>query len=827
MRHGHYLRIAAGVMMAWTCCAATRVDILVDFEAGSSGDTFTAEMLNSCTYGTGLASWTKPNTFGVDFISSTSAEYDAPWPVVVNSTSRWDYGHTRGLRIDCDIDEHYFAADFTANRTNVSFGFYFMHELRGETFQQIDLLQVVGASGDFFVPMIRDNPPASGGQYMAAHSGAGIGAVHIETTTNVWYWVTGRKVRNGTCSLAVFNATTLEQVGSTSTIAHGDQNSSEFFFGRTDGHGDGPSRHIHWDDLVIDWTTASFPLMPSNNVYYVRLDGSDSNNGHTNTAGGAFQTIIKAAATAGPGDVVRMQAGAYAHRVTNTVDGLSGARIAFVADGGVTNRGWFINGADNIDIVGNVVSQEAEVGTLGYDGYRITQASNVRLLGGSNSTGRIQFTDSENIEFDRGTNVIVRGLTMIYPDYDVEPDMDLANIASTFAQHSTRIYIEYNQLSLSGDYVLPAGAEWYVRNNRIGPDNGSAVPHIDGIQPNNATSNSVFEMTLSYENQSSHNHLFLNQLEASDGWIIRGSLTVRSKGYLDFSQADKHHLYHNTFVSNFAYYSSSVQVFENVGSGTSIDNLSRNNIWYRSVNPSSTTLYQSSLAIDDDFEVFIGIGDQGQANDLTTDPLFISMGGDDYRLGPSSTSIDSAGAITLANGASGGSSTSLTMDHPAFMPGDWISVGGTVVKISSANFLTTNYTLATAISWSDNAEIRWVTPQGVTINDRGALETGADASTRAATLTVSGNTNTVAVGFPWRLIEVYEDGIPQADIVAPDTASYTKQFGGAVIMIVRPFFVSQPNESLGVLATGVLATGNTTVTVSGPGKSFAKPVYGN
>jgi hypothetical protein len=74
--------------------------------------------------------------------------------------------------------------------------------------------------------------------------------------------------------------------------------------------------------------------------YYVRTDGSDSNTGMSDTAGGAWRTIQHAANNAVAGDMVYIRTGAYPESVTTTNAGSSGAHIVFEGQSGVTLGGF-------------------------------------------------------------------------------------------------------------------------------------------------------------------------------------------------------------------------------------------------------------------------------------------------------------------------------------------------------------------------------------------------------------------------------------------------------------------------------------------------------
>jgi Big-like domain-containing protein len=94
-------------------------------------------------------------------------------------------------------------------------------------------------------------------------------------------------------------------------------------------------------------------------TYFVRPDGSDSNNGLTNDAAGAFRTIQNAANVAIAGDVVEVQEGVYYEAVTVNSPATPTARITFKGVGKVTLDGQNVqsiaiftgNPASNVDFV--------------------------------------------------------------------------------------------------------------------------------------------------------------------------------------------------------------------------------------------------------------------------------------------------------------------------------------------------------------------------------------------------------------------------------------------------------------------------------------------
>ena len=89
------------------------------------------------------------------------------------------------------------------------------------------------------------------------------------------------------------------------------------------------------------------PSVVSATTYYVRTDGSNSNTGLANTAGGAWLTIDYAADNVAAGDTIRVQAGTYAESVSPGKGGTLASPITFVADGAVTFCTLVLGDGDN------------------------------------------------------------------------------------------------------------------------------------------------------------------------------------------------------------------------------------------------------------------------------------------------------------------------------------------------------------------------------------------------------------------------------------------------------------------------------------------------
>ena len=80
----------------------------------------------------------------------------------------------------------------------------------------------------------------------------------ITASVNTWYWLTCLFVKNGTCKMRLYSTAGV-QVGSEVTCTGNNEN---FYYHEILGVTSSSTGVRYWDDLVIDKTTAVFPLGP-------------------------------------------------------------------------------------------------------------------------------------------------------------------------------------------------------------------------------------------------------------------------------------------------------------------------------------------------------------------------------------------------------------------------------------------------------------------------------------------------------------------------------------------------------------------------------------
>jgi hypothetical protein len=198
-------------------------------------------------------------------------------------------------------------------------------------------------------------------------------------------------------------------------------------------------------------------------TYYVRTDGSDSNTGLTNTAGGAWLTLQTAADTMTAGDTVRVQPGTYPETVTPANAGSASDPITYLAEGLVV-----IDGANTrckaFDIAGT--------GYLVVDGFEITDQPD---CGG----------DDAAVHINNANNVTIRN-NIIH---------DTGRDAIFFKGTSANGFVENNLIyNIDDDGSEPAGGGNHIFRNNTFAGTISGWTLEDGLA-SNLFENNIFWVT--------------------------------------------------------------------------------------------------------------------------------------------------------------------------------------------------------------------------------------------------------------------------------------------------------------------------------------------
>jgi hypothetical protein len=480
------------------------------------------------------------------------------------------------------------------------------------------------------------------------------------------------------------------------------------------------------DDIVIT-------VKPPSITYYVDNTNPSANDNNPGTDPALpWRSIGKAARTLLAGQtVIVMASGSYDERVTPANSGMAGNVIAYKAGAGARPRvrGFTLTGKNYTTI----------------DGFEITNTGfsadpNPAVFISSTNTGvqvlnnYIHHTASWAVRFGSSSFIRISGNSISYVAYPVQ---NIAAVEAMWGEPSSDVLVENNSISYAGDYFGTYGTRFVFRNNTLGPADPTNPAHIDVVQPQAPTTNSLIEGNLSIDNASSDNHFFWNEATGSNRWIVRHNSTLRSSGIVSLISTTNNYLYNNTFYRNNDYYHTNTQVgLQN----NSINNVARNNIWYRSVTPWGSPYHvDAGSAIDKDYDLWFDSGSPQEPHGVYGDPKFVNADAGDFHLQAGSPAIGTGGSLTKVRANDTGSGTSLlVIDAGFFQDGwagvspDWIAIGSTsnVVQIRSidtnTNTNTNTITLAAPIARKPGDPV-WLykNSSGMRVLDGAAPDIGA------------------------------------------------------------------------------------------------------
>lgn len=236
--------------------ASYLVDTFVDFEAGTIGVVPSITVMNNSTNGT--KNWTSSVPSPADnatIVSDTSA---LRGPVTIGSTVFNGTGGTKGISFSTTTQEK-FVYTFPEGVTSVSLGTYFINTVDG-SYTEWDWIIIYGWNGNFLSPNEYDGAIGST-KTIRAHGSAGKGD-DISISHNTVYWVTIKWVANDGGYLQVFDPTNWSKVGESYIGGIGDTTANVLQFGVIDGHSKYQVGSVTYDNILIDWTEAKFPLLP-------------------------------------------------------------------------------------------------------------------------------------------------------------------------------------------------------------------------------------------------------------------------------------------------------------------------------------------------------------------------------------------------------------------------------------------------------------------------------------------------------------------------------------------------------------------------------------
>jgi hypothetical protein len=159
---------------------------------------------------------------------------------------------TRGLQYDISQTGRYAAYNWSTTSTSASVGFFFMITVSDQNYYSV--FGITASGGDYAVLHIQ-------GGSMALETVSGLSSP-ISVSPNVWYWVTMQYNGGGTHYMQVYDTTSWTLLGSVSHAASGNNQPNGIEMGRPGSETGYPSAYWYYDNIVVDYLTAKFPIVP-------------------------------------------------------------------------------------------------------------------------------------------------------------------------------------------------------------------------------------------------------------------------------------------------------------------------------------------------------------------------------------------------------------------------------------------------------------------------------------------------------------------------------------------------------------------------------------
>ncbi len=252
---------------AWNLPAASPVDIFQDMESGADGQLLTAAIMAASSHGAATA-W---SINGQMWVSTKHTEV-LPEPVRVAGATYPGAQATRSWMFNDSNQLNYVKCTLPGRHRKITVACFYT---TGVTIPwvQFDSITFIEATRQTWgVLQVETEDP--GGPYLRCHSAAEGGKTtysptHIKVVPGKTYWVNlffdGEA---GAVSGAVFDpANSFKQVGETMVAksTSGAEVYGSIRFGQTSAHGNHPdaTTQSYFSDIIVDYTHAPFPLIPS------------------------------------------------------------------------------------------------------------------------------------------------------------------------------------------------------------------------------------------------------------------------------------------------------------------------------------------------------------------------------------------------------------------------------------------------------------------------------------------------------------------------------------------------------------------------------------
>jgi hypothetical protein len=225
----------------------------IDFESSTDGMTIDTGILAASTHcGNGIWSLSTDPIVGMSI--SAAGQKQLASPVTTCGTQYSDSAGTRGLRYDVSQTGRYAAYNWSTTSSSASVGFFYKISVSDTNYYSV--FNINGRSGhDYAALNIHDGA-------MRLEVGSQISSAPISISPDTWYWVTMQYNAGGTHHLQVYDTTNWTLIGDISNGATGNDSPGGISMGRTGSETGYPSAFWYYDNIVIDYLTAKFPIVP-------------------------------------------------------------------------------------------------------------------------------------------------------------------------------------------------------------------------------------------------------------------------------------------------------------------------------------------------------------------------------------------------------------------------------------------------------------------------------------------------------------------------------------------------------------------------------------
>ena len=222
----------------------------IDFESSTDGTTIDTGILAASTHcGNGIWSLSTDPIAGITI--STTGQKQLASPVTTCGTQYSDAAGTRGLQYDMSQTARRATYTWSTTSNSASVGFFFKI-----TVSDMNYYTVFNIAGGLDYAALNIHNGA-----MALETKSG-NSSPIPMSPNVWYWITIQYNAGGTHQMQVYDTTNWTLLGSGSGAANGNYQPTDIEIGRNGSELGFPSAFWYYDNIVVDYLTAKFPIVP-------------------------------------------------------------------------------------------------------------------------------------------------------------------------------------------------------------------------------------------------------------------------------------------------------------------------------------------------------------------------------------------------------------------------------------------------------------------------------------------------------------------------------------------------------------------------------------